>query len=39
MAWPVKAVVFGFPFTAAAGSRAREAFCREEEEEGGEALF
>lgn len=38
MAWPVQAVAFGFPFAAAVGSRAREAFCREEEE-GGEALF
>jgi len=38
MAWPVEAVVFGLPFAATAGSRAREAFCREEEEVG-EALF
>lgn len=36
MAWPVGAVVFGFPFTTTAGFRAREAFCREEEEEEGE---
>lgn len=39
MAWPVGAVVFGFPFTTTAGFRAREAFCREEEEEGEETLF
>lgn len=47
MAWPVEAVAFGFPFTTAfgfpftttAGFRAREAFCREEEEEGEETLY
>lgn len=38
MAWPVEAVVFGFPFTTTAGFRAREAFCRGEEE-GEETLF
>lgn len=33
MAWPVEAVALSFPFAALAGSRAEEAFCREEEEE------